>query len=71
MPESICIASFPTQQVAFEGVETLMQTLLDTGKVLRSQLASLNVASNARPTVAVKSTNQVTFAMLLGEKDVI
>jgi len=57
--------------VAYEGVEDQMSTLLETGKTLRSQCASLNVASNARPTVAIKSTNEKTYAMLNAEKDVI
>lgn len=34
--ESICIASFPTELEAYEGVEKQMQTLLETGKTLRS-----------------------------------
>ena len=48
-----------------------MHTLLETGKNLRSQLASLGVASNARPTVAVKTTNSEIFRMFVAEKDVL
>lgn len=48
-----------------------MQTLLETGKILRSQLASLNIASNAKPTVAAKTSNAQTLAMLNAEKEVL
>lgn len=72
-PDSICIAEFPTELQAYseEGVEAQMQTLLETGRVLRSQLASLNVPSNARPTVAVKINNPKTLTVFNAEKDVI
>ena len=69
--ESICIAEFPRELAAYDGAESQMQTLLHTGRTLRSQLASLNVASNAKPTVAAKSSNADTFAMLTAEKDVL
>lgn len=71
MPESICIAEFPGELTAYEGAEGQMQTLLDTGRILRSQLASLNVASNARPTLAVKTSNAEILTMLTAEKDVL
>ena len=48
-----------------------MQTLLETGKILRSQLASLNIASYAKPTVAAKTSNAQTLAMLNAEKEVL
>ena len=48
-----------------------MQKLLETGKTLRGQLASYNVASNAKPTVAIRSTSDSTFQMFNAEKDVI
>jgi valyl-tRNA synthetase len=70
-PDSICIAAFPTELESYQGVETQMHTLLETGKNLRSQLASLGVASNAKPTVAVKTTNAETYRMFIAEKDVL
>lgn len=48
-----------------------MSTLLETGKCLRSQLASLGVPTNAKPTIAIKTGNAATLAMLRAEKDVI
>ena len=73
VPESICIASFPEGFQTFhdEKLDDHMQALLETGKVLRSQLASLNVPSNARPTVAVKISNERLLARLSAEKAVI
>lgn len=71
-PESICIAEFPRQLEGYgEDTEAQMQTLLETGKILRSQLASLNIASNAKPTVAAKTSNAQTLAMLNAEKEVL
>ena len=70
-PESICVAPFPRELVSFDGVEEPMQALLETGRVLRQQLAALNVASNARPTVAVRAQSAQTKAMFVAEKDVI
>lgn len=69
--DSICIAEFPTELEAYDGVEGEMEKLLETGKTLRSQLASLNVPSNARPTVAIKATNPATLTMLTAEQAVI
>lgn len=70
-PDSICIAEFPNKVEEFKDVEADMANLLETGKSLRSQLASLNVPSNARPTVAVKSSNAQTLAMFKLEQNVI
>ena len=70
-PESICIADFPRELAAYEGSEPQMHTLLETARILRSQLASLGVASNAKPTVATKCSNPQTLGMLRAEKDVL
>ena len=48
-----------------------MESLLEAGRVLRSQLASYGVATNAKPTVAVKSTSAATYAMFVAEKAVV
>jgi len=71
--KSISIAPFPAQLTSFaaEGVEDEMTELLNTKKALLSQLAALNVASNARPTVAVKALDAKIAAIFIQEKDVI
>ena len=48
-----------------------MHNLKECARVIRSQLASLNVPSNAKPTVAVKTTNPKIAEMLSAEKDVL
>lgn len=70
-PESICIAAFPTELEAYEGSEEQMKTLNETCKTFRSQLASYGVASSAKPTLAVKTTNAATHAMFKAEVEVL
>lgn len=68
--ESICISTFPTsQQLPFDAVqvEQHMSKLMNTVKALRSQLAALNVASNAKPTVVVQTSNPELLAMFKSE----
>lgn len=48
-----------------------MNKLLNTVKALRSQLAALNVASNAKPTVVVQTSNPELLAILKSEVEVI
>lgn len=48
-----------------------MGQLLDTVSALRSQLAALGVASNAKPTIAVQSRTPELHKMFLSQKDVI
>lgn len=48
-----------------------MTELLNTRKALLSQLSALNVASNARPTVAVQARDPVINAVFDQEKEVI
>lgn len=43
----------------------------ETVKTLRSQLASYGVATNAKPTIAVKATNAATHAMFVAEAEVL
>ena len=53
--ESICVSSFPTELISFssQNIDEMMNELLNTKKALLSQLSALNIASNAKPTVAV------------------
>lgn len=54
--ESICISTFPQKQILpFEttNIDENMNKLTSTVKSVRSQLAALNVASNAKPTIIV------------------
>ena len=71
MSNSICIAPFPTKMVSFEGSEDKMAKLLNTVKALRSQLAALNVATNAKPTVCVSSTSDDLHHMFKREAAVV
>lgn len=48
-----------------------MTKLLNTVKAFRSQLAALNVASNAKPTIVVQTSNPELLAILKSESDVI
>jgi hypothetical protein len=48
---------------AHEGVEEKMNELLNTKKALLSQLAALNIASNAKPTIAVQAQDPHVKAM--------
>jgi len=56
---------------AYPGSEEQMQTLNETVKTFRSQLASYGVANNAKPTLAVKATNAATHSMLMAEAEVL
>ena len=73
VPESICIAPWPTQCPSYEkeNIEEQMGQLLDTISAFRSQLAALGVASNAKPTIAVQSGTPELHKMFLSQKDVI
>jgi valyl-tRNA synthetase len=56
--ESICIAKFPFNlNLSFPGVKEDMDKTLLTVKAIRSQLAALNVASNAKPTIFLQAEN--------------
>ena len=68
--ESICIANFPQEQtLPFETshIDQDMNQLLTTVKAIRSQLAALNVASNAKPTIAVQSKDQNLYEVFKNE----
>jgi valyl-tRNA synthetase len=56
---------------AHEGIEEKMNELLNTKKALLSQLAALNVASNAKPNVAVQAQDPHVKDMFDQEKDVL
>jgi len=72
-PESICIAPFPTQLDSFESeqIEDKMGKLLNTVKAFRSQLSALNVASNAKPSIAVQANTAELKAMFQAETQVV
>ena len=70
--ESICISKFPANlNLSFEGVKENMDKTLLTVKAIRSQLAALNVASNAKPTIFLQTENQELRAIFQQEKTVI
>jgi len=48
-----------------------METIQFTCGKIRSQLASLNVPSNARPTILLQGTTDEIFNLFNAEKDVI
>ena len=50
--------------LSFEGVKENMDKTLLTVKAIRSQLAALNVASNAKPTIFLQTENQNIYKML-------
>lgn len=71
--KSISIAAFPNALINFhaEGVEQKMDQLLNTKKAILSQLSALNVASNAKPTIAVQAREPAVKSMFDQEKDVV
>jgi len=67
------IAEFPKQlnSYATEGVEEALNDIMLTAARLRSQLSDLKVASNAKPTVAVRLQNTARYELFQAEKDVL
>jgi len=56
--ESICIAKFPQNlNFVIPGAKENMEKTLLTVKAIRSQLAALNVASNAKPSIFLQVEN--------------
>lgn len=71
---SICISNFPQssqQDFDFAQVDEHVSKLLTTVKALRSQLAALNVATNAKPTVVVQTSKADLLDMFKSEVDVV
>lgn len=64
--ESICIASYPTQVMAWtnEALDKEMEVLSDVAKRFRSQKTSLNLAPNARPAGFVRHADADICAQL-------
>jgi len=71
MAKSICIAHFPEGCMSFEDAEKQMETLTLTAQKIRSQLASLGVASNAKPTIMLQGASEDVYQMFCAEKLVI
>jgi valyl-tRNA synthetase len=71
MSKSICIAPFPEGCMSFEDAEKQMETLTFTCGKIRSQLASLNVPSNAKPTIMIQGASEDVYNMFVAEKSVI
>ena len=72
--ESICISAFPQKQILpFEttNIEENMNKLTNTVKSVRSQLAALNVASNAKPTIIVQTSSQALLQVFKSETPVL
>lgn len=72
VPESICIAPFPTGCISFasEDVESQVASLQAIVSKFRSQFAALNIAKNANPTIFVKCNDKSLYGAFASETEV-